>query len=56
VHGPSTAREIGQRVEVVRHRLQLAPGKKYAAAQSAHTRVLYILGFTGQILRGRSSS
>jgi hypothetical protein len=55
-HGPSTAREIGQRVEVVRHRLQLAPGKKYAAAQSAHTRVLYILGFTGQILRGRSSS
>lgn len=55
-HGPSTAREIGQRVEAVRHRLQLAPGKAYAATQSAHTRVLYILGFTGQMLRARPSS
>jgi hypothetical protein len=55
-HGPSTAREVGQRVEALRHRLQLAPGKAYAAAQSAHTRVLYILGFTGQMLRGRPSS
>ena len=55
-HGPSTAREVGQRVEALRHRLQFAPGKAYAAAQSAHTRVLYILGFTGQMLRGRPSS
>ena len=55
-HGPSTAREIGQRVAALRQRLHLAPGKTYAAAQSAHTRVLYILGFAGQMLRGRPSS
>ena len=55
-HGPSTAREIGQRLEPLRQRVQLAPGKSYAAAQSAHTRVLYILGFAGQMLRGRPSS
>jgi hypothetical protein len=55
-HGPSTAREIGQRAEALRQRLQLAPGKAYAAVQSAHTRVLYILGFAGQMLRGRPSS
>ncbi len=55
-HGPSTAREIGQRAEALRQRLHLAPGKAYAAVQSAHTRVLYILGFAGQMLRGRPSS
>jgi Winged helix DNA-binding domain len=55
-HGPSTAREIGQRVEALRQRLQLAPGKSYAAVQSAHTRVLYILGFAGKMLRGQPSN
>jgi hypothetical protein len=55
-HGPSTAREIGQRGGVLRQRLQLAPGKAYAAVQSAHTRVLYILGFDGKMLRGQPSS
>ena len=55
-HGPSTAREIGQRSEALRQRLHLAPGKAYAAVQSAHTRVLSILGFAGQMLRGRPSS
>ena len=55
-HGPSTAREIGQRVEGLRQRLHLAPGKAYANVQSAHTRVLYILGIAGQMLRGRPSS
>jgi hypothetical protein len=54
-HGPSTAREIGQRSDALRQRLQLSPGKAYAAVQSAHTRVLYILGFAGQMLRGRPS-
>ena len=54
-HGPSTAREIGQRGAALRQRLQLAPGKAYAV-QSAHTRVLYILGFDGKMLRGRPSS
>jgi hypothetical protein len=55
-HGPSMAREIGQRTEALRQRLYLAPGKKYANVQSAHTRVLYILGIAGQMLRGRPSS
>jgi DNA glycosylase AlkZ-like len=55
-HGPSTAREIGQRAGALRQQLHLAPGKSYASVQSAHTRVLYILGFGGQMLRGRPSS
>jgi hypothetical protein len=55
-HGPSTARELGQRVDALRQPLQLAPGKRYAATQSAHTRVLLILCLTGQVVRGRPSS
>ena len=55
-YGPSTAREIGQRGAGLRQRLQLAPGKRYAAVQSAHTRVLYILGFEGKMLRGQPSN
>jgi Winged helix DNA-binding domain len=55
-HGPSTAREIGLRSEALRQRLHLAPGKPYAAMQSAHTRVLYILGFDGKMLRGQPSN
>ena len=38
-HGPSTAREIGQRADALRQQLHLAPGKAYAAVQSAHTLV-----------------
>jgi hypothetical protein len=52
-HGPSTARQVGQRVASLQHKLSLAPGKRYAASQSAHTRVLTILGFAGKMLRGR---
>jgi Winged helix DNA-binding domain len=55
-HGPSTAREIGQRVATLRQQLHLAPGKAYASVQSAHTRVLYILGITGQMLRAQPSN
>jgi hypothetical protein len=55
-HGPSTAREIGQRVATLRVPLHLAPGKAYAAMQSAHTRVLYILGFAGEMLRAQPSN
>ena len=55
-YGPSTAREIGQRGAGLRQRLQLAPGKRYAVVQSAHTRVLYILGFDGKMLRGQPSN
>jgi hypothetical protein len=55
-HGPSTARDVGRRLPAVRQPLQLAPGKSYAATQGAHTRVLTILGFAGQVLRTRPSS
>lgn len=55
-HGPSTAREIGQRSEALRQRLHLSPGKAYAGVQSAHTRVLYILGIDGKMLRARPSN
>jgi hypothetical protein len=55
-YGPSTAREIGQRSEGLRQQLHLAPGKAYASVQSAHTRVLYILGFDGKMLRGQPSN
>lgn len=56
VHGPSTAREIGQRVGAVRLPLHLAPGKSYASIQGAHSRVITLLGFEGLILRARPSS
>ena len=54
-HGPSTARELGRRVAALRQPLQLSPGKAYAATQSAHTRVLQLLGFEGVVLRAESS-
>jgi hypothetical protein len=54
--GPSTARDVGRRLPAIRQPLQLAPGKKYAATQGAHTRVLTILGFAGQVLRTRPGS
>jgi hypothetical protein len=52
-HGPSTARELGQRVEALRHPLHLSPGKKWAATQSAHVRVLLALCLQGKLLRGK---
>ena len=52
-HGPSTARELGQRVEALRQPLQLSPGKKWAATQSAHVRVLLALCLQGKLLRGK---
>jgi hypothetical protein len=55
-HGPSTARDVGRRLPAIRQPLQLAPGKRYAATQGAHTRVLTILGFAGQVLRTRPGS
>jgi hypothetical protein len=55
-HGPSTAREIGQRLDGVRVPLQLAPGKPYAATQGAHSQVITLLGFQGRILRARPRS
>lgn len=52
-HGPMTARDMGHRVPHLAHPLVLAPGKKYAATQAAHTRVLAGLGFDGVLVRGR---
>ena len=52
-HGPMTARALGERVPALRQPLQLAPGKKYAATVSAHTRVLLGLGFEGALVRTR---
>ncbi|GAA3624201.1 winged helix DNA-binding domain-containing protein [Microlunatus ginsengisoli] len=55
-NGPSTAREIGRRVDAVRQPLRLAEGKSYAAVQGAHSRVITLLGFEGRILRARPTS
>lgn len=52
-HGPSSARELGQRLESLRQPLQVAAGTAWAASQSAHTRVLLLLGFAGEILRAQ---
>jgi hypothetical protein len=52
-HGPSTARELGQRIPALARPLQLASGTQYAATQAAHTRVTLNLGFSGDLLRAR---
>ena len=50
-HGPMTARALGLKVPALRQMIVMAPGKKYSATVSAHTRVLLNLGFEGQIVR-----
>ena len=55
-HGPSTAREIGQEVSGLRVPLQLAAGKPYASTQGAHSQLITLLGFQGDLLRTRPSS
>jgi hypothetical protein len=52
-HGPMTARALGQLVPALRHKIVMAPGKKYSATVSAHTRVLLGLGFEGELVRTR---
>ena len=51
-HGPSTARELGQRIEALRQPIVVG-GPKWGATQSAHTRVLLGLGFAGATVRTR---
>ena len=51
-HGPSTARELGERVPALRQPI-LVGGPRWGSTQSAHTRVLLGLGFAGAILRTR---
>ena len=55
-HGPTTAREIGRQVPGVRVPLQLAAGKSYASTQGAHSQLITLLGFQGDLLRTRPSS
>ena len=50
-HGPMTARALGDKVPALRHKIVMAPGKKWSATVSAHTRVLLSLGFEGEIVR-----
>ena len=50
-HGPMTARALGDKVPALRHKIVMAPGKKYSATVSAHTRVLLNLAFEGQVVR-----
>jgi len=52
-HGPMTARALGTAVPELRQQIVMAPGKRYTATVSAHTRVLLLLGFEGEILRTR---
>ncbi len=52
-HGPMTARALGLKVPALRQKIVMAPGKKYSATASAHSRVLLNLGFEGQIVRTR---
>ena len=52
-HGPLTARSIGTRVPALTRKIVMAPGKKWSASVSAHTRVLLNLVFEGQIVRTR---
>jgi len=49
--GPTTARRLGKEVPALGVKLQLAVGKPYGAEVAAHTRVLLLMGFEGQIVR-----
>jgi hypothetical protein len=51
--GAAGARRIGQEVPELAKPLHMAVGKSYAASPAAHTRVLLLLGFDGDIVRGR---
>jgi hypothetical protein len=51
IHGPSTARELGQRIRALARPLQLASGTQNEATQAAHTRVMLGLGFAGDVVR-----
>jgi hypothetical protein len=50
-HGPSTARELGQRIPALARPLRLPSARQQDPSQAAHTRVMLNLGFTGDVLR-----
>jgi len=52
-HGPTAGRVLGQQVPALRQPLLLGPGTRWQATVSAHTRVVTLLGFEGEILRTR---
>lgn len=51
--GVASTRRIGQEVPALTAKLELSPGTTYAATPSAHTRVMLLLGFRGEVLRGK---
>ncbi len=48
--GPTTARALGKAVPALTEKIVMGAGK-YAAPQAAHTRLLLLLGFDGDIVR-----
>jgi len=50
-HGPSTAREVGQRIPDLARPLRLPSAAEGDPSQAAHTRVLLLLGFEGEVVR-----
>ena len=52
-HGPMTARRLGPLVPALRTPLTMSAGTTYSATVAAHTRVLLVLGFEGEIVRTR---
>lgn len=51
--GEATTRQLGGRVPALRVPLHYATGKPYGGTIAAHTLVLTLLGFMGEIVRGR---
>ncbi|MEO6124376.1 MAG: winged helix DNA-binding domain-containing protein [Ilumatobacteraceae bacterium] len=51
--GPMTARMLGPLVPSLRTPLVMSAGAAYSATVAAHTRVLLVLGFDGEIVRTR---
>lgn len=49
--GPLNSRTIGSRLPRLNLTLRLAPGTKWEARQSAHTRLMTLLGFEGVLAR-----
>lgn len=52
-HGPMTARKLGPLVPALRRPLAMSAGTTYSATVAAHTRVLLVLGFEGELVRTR---
>ena len=53
--GRASTRQLGIDVPELTEKLHLAPDTRYAATPAAHTRVLLMLGFDGDIVRVRPS-